>query len=399
MAFGQKHTVEGQIGNVDKTGLYSIPVPQQVRSHATRNLRDLRILDSNDNQVAYFLEFAKPYEKKEVSNFTAFPIIEKTNITDSISSYIFKNPHKTIDEIVFLIANYQGRKTYKIEGSNNNKTWFGLVNNGQLNNLSDPKETSLYKIVSIPICSYKYVKVIFNDKNTLPINILKIGKATAETKKVLPIEMDNIPVQSINFSEENKKTIIEISFERPEVINEIKIDVASPELYSRQATLYTIKEHEVKHKIKTYKQTLKTFYIRSDKDLVFDVASISEKKLFLEVENNDNQKLEFKSITFFQKPVFLVASLKEDMAYKLVAGNKALNFPDYDISEVARVSLHTLPITEVFNLKIEKPQNPVQPTKSFWQKPWFMWLCIGFAALIILYFAFGLIKDLNKSKD
>jgi hypothetical protein len=399
MAFSQKHRVVGQINTVEETGLYKIPVPHQVRSYATRNLRDLRILDTKGHQVPYFLETAKPYVKTEVSDFTAFSIIENTTIADSITSYIFENPNKTINQVVFLIANYQGSKTYKLEGSNNNKTWFGIVNKGQLDQINHPKETSLYKVINFPICGYKYLKVVFNDKNTLPINILKIGKATAATKTVLPVAMDNITAKAINFSEENKKTVIHINFERPEVINKIKIDIAAPELYSRKAVLYTLKEREIKYKIESYKQVLKTFSIRSDKDLVFDIASISEKNIYLEIENNDNRPLEFNNIKFLQTPLFLVASLKLDTAYTLVAGNKALNFPDYDISEVTRVSINTLPVTEVVNLKFNEVQKSVESTKSFWQQPWFMWLCIGFAALIILYYAFGLIKDLNKSKD
>jgi hypothetical protein len=399
MAFGQKHTVEGEINTVKEPGLYRIAVPHNVRSYAARNLRDIRVLNANGNQVPYFLQAAKPYKNIEVSDFTEFTIVSNARIADSTATYVFKNPNKKIKQTVFLIANYQGSKSYKLEGSNDQKEWFGIVNNGQLDQLSHPKETSVYKVINFPVCNYKYLKVVFNDQNSLPINILKIGKATAETITTVPVAMDNIPVKTINFSEENKKTLIHIGFERPEVINEIKIDVSSPELYSRDATLYALREREVKHKVESYRELLKTFSIRSDKDLVFDISTISEKDIYLEIENKDNPKLEINSIKLGQKPVFLIASLKPDAVYKVTAGNKTLNFPDYDISEVTNVSINTLPIAKISNLTYPEPESIVKPSKSFWQHPWFMWLCIGFAALIILYYAFGLIKDLNKSKD
>ena len=163
MAFGQEHKVEGQINTVKETGLYRIAVPQKVRSYAAKNMRDIRVLDAQGHQVPYFLQEAKAYKNIEVSDFTEFDIKSKTRIADSTATYIFKNPDKTIKQAVFLIANYQGSKRYKLEGSNNQKDWFGIVNSGQLDQLNHPKQTSVYKVINFPLCSYKYLKVVFID--------------------------------------------------------------------------------------------------------------------------------------------------------------------------------------------------------------------------------------------
>ena len=396
MAFGQKHTVEGEIHAVKEAGLHRIPVPHNLRSYATRNLRDIRIWDTKGNQVPYFIQPAMSYKSTKVSDFTEFPVISSARITDSIATYIFQNPDKTIKQAVFLIANYQGTKSYRLEGSNDQNQWFGIVNNGKLDQLSHPKETSVYKVINFPLCAYKYLKVVFNDKQSLPINLLKIGKATAETVTIMPIAMDKIPVKAIAFSEENKKTEIHINFDRLEVINEIRIDIAGPELYSRNATLYAIREREVKRNIESYKQVLTTFSIRSDKDLVFDISTITEKELYLEIENKDNPKLQINSIQFMQEPLYLVAALNAQNTYKVTAGNTALNVPDYDISEVTNTLKSNLPIAEISSVTYVQAKTKEKAEISFWQQPWFMWCCIGLAALIISYYAFNLIKDLNK---
>ena len=396
LSFGQKHTVEGEIKPVKEAGLHHITVPYNFRTHATANLRDLRILDAKGNQVPYFLKSATAYKTTQVSDFKEFTIISNSQETNKSSTYIFENPDKSIKQAVFLIANYQGSKNYKLEGSNNNKKWFGIVNNGQLDNLSHPEDTEVYKVINFPLGAYRYLKVVFNDKYSLPINLLKIGKVSAEKETISPIKMDDIPVKTISFSEENKKTQVHIVFERPEVIHQMKLNITGPELYSRDAKLYTLKSREEKRNIETYKSVIRSVSLRSDKDLVFDMSSIVEGELYLEIENKDNPKLQISSIEFLQKPVYMVAALNPGTTYKVTAGNKGLNFPDYDISEVANTLNKTLALATITSIKAVKQTQETITETSFWQQPWFMWCCIGVAGLFIGIYASNLIKDLNK---
>lgn len=399
MAFGQKHTVEGEIKPVTEAGLHHIPVPYNFRTHATANLRDLRILDTKGNQVPYFLKSVTAFKTTQVSDFTEFAMISTSQETDSSSTYIFKNPDKSIKQAVFLIANYQGSKSYKLEGSNNKTKWFGIVNNGQLDNLSHPEDTQVYKVINFPLGgAYRYLKVVFNDKHSLPINLLKIGKVSAEKETISPIKMDDIPVKTISFSEENKKTQVHITFERPEVIHQMKLNITGPALYSRNATLYALRSREEKRNIETYRKVISSFSLRSDKDLVFDIPPMVEGELYLEIENKDNPKLQINSIEFMQKPVYMVAALKPQTTYKVTAGNKALNFPDYDISEVANTLKKTLSLATITSIKTIEPAKEAVTQTSFWQQPWFMWCCIGVAGLFIGIYASNLIKDLNKKQ-
>ncbi|MDN3667239.1 hypothetical protein ACFFU1_06620 [Algibacter miyuki] len=399
MAFGQKHTVEGEIKPVTEAGLHHIPVPYNFRTHATADLRDLRILDTQGNQVPYFLKSVTAFKTTQVSDFTEYAVISSSRVTDSTSTYIFENPDKAIKQAVFLIANYQGNKSYKLEGSNNKTKWFGIVNNGQLNNLSHPEDTQVYKVINFPLGAYRYLKVVFNDKHSLPINLLKIGKVSAEKETISPIKMDDIPVKTISYSEENKKTLVHITFERPEVIHQMKLNITEPALYSRNATLYTLKSREEKHNKETYKNFIATLSIRSDNDLVFNIPTTVEGELYLEIDNKDNPKLEISSISFMQKPVYMVAALKPQTTYRVTAGDKALNFPDYDISEVANTLKNMLPTATITSINTVKQTGKAVAEISFWQQPWFMWCCIGVAALIIAFYASNLIKDLNKKQS
>lgn len=399
VAFAQESTINGKLNQVKKDTLYRIHVPHNVRSYSANDLRDFRIWDTKGNQVPYFVEPTTAYKRTNISDFIEFAIISSTRIADSSATYIFKNPYKIIDQAALLIANYKGNKNYRLEGSNNQKQWFGIVNSGRLYKLNHPTETSIYKLIHFPLCSYQYLKVVFDDHNSLPINLLKIGKGATETITMETNAMEEIPVKSTEFSENNQKSQIHIRFDRKEVINQIRIDITAPDLYSRNATLYTIQEHKIKRKMESYRQPLATFSIRSDKDLVFDIAQCIEKEVYLEIDNKDNPKLQISGIHFMQEPIYLVASLKASEKYTITAGNEKLSFPDYDISSATNTLKSELPIIQLNSIVYVSPTKTIKKEISFWQQSWFMWCCIGFSALIIIYYAFNLIKELDKKKD
>lgn len=399
VTFAQESVVNGEINQVKKDSLYRIHIPHNVRSYSAKDLRDFRIWDTKGNQVPYFVQPTTTYKRTNISDFTEFSIISSTIIVDSSATYIFKNPYKSIDQAALLIANYQGNKSYRLEGSNNQKQWFGIVNSGQLYQLNHPTETSVYKVIHFPLCAYQYLKVVFDDRNSLPINLLKIGKAASKTATTVTIDMEEIPVKLIEFSEKDKKTQIHVRFDRKEVINQIRIAITAPDLYSRKATLYRLQEREVKHKVESYRQRLATFSVRSDKDLIFDIPECVEKEVYVEIDNKDNPKLQISGIHFMQEPIYLVASLKKSEKYTITAGNEKLSFPDYDISSVTNTLKIELPIVQISSVVYVSPTKTIKKRISFWQQSWFMWCCIGFSALIISYFAFNLIKELDTTKN
>ncbi|WP_370476121.1 hypothetical protein [Tamlana flava] len=389
ITFAQEFKVKGEI-HVNADGLYRIHIPHGVRSYSKSGLQDFRIWDSQGSQVPYFVTSSN--ENTVLSNFEEFPIISSSNIADSTATYVFKNPYKTIEQAVLLIANYKGSKRYRLEGSNNQKEWFGIVNSGQLNQLSHPTQTRIYKVISFPLCAYQYLKIVFNDEHSLPVNLLKIGTTTTQ---MLPVLMENIPVQDIAFEEKERHTEIHIRFERTVEINQIKLDITAPDLYNRDATLYTIRQREVKQKMETYRKQLSTFSIRSDEPQIFNITNCNEKEIYLKINNGDNPKLEISGIHLLQNPLYVIANLKNNEKYLVTAGNDTLNFPDYDISDVTNTAIHDFPIAQIRALVYSKSIKE-NLMSSFWEKSWFMWCCIILAAIMILYFAFSLLRDMKN---
>ncbi len=393
----QQKQITGELSAIRVDGLHKIKVPHTIRSYSKQDISDLRIWDSKGNQTPYFVYPGD--QETEISNFSEFEIISKTNIPDTSATYIFKNPNDKIENAVLSIANYQGYKRYSLQGSNDQKQWFGLVNSQNLYAIKSTTKTSVYKVINFPLCSYKYLKIIFDDSNSLPINLLKIG--TANTK-LIKSPSEEISVMTTNISEltSEKKTRIHVVFENPEIINQVSFNVIEPKLYNRKARMYTLKTRKVKHQEETYEQQISTFAIRSDATNHFPVSSFFEKEVYIEIENQDNPKLTFSSVEFFQTPLYVAADLKQNETYTVSSGDIKLNKPNYDISYFKNHISENLPEVNIVSVNYNQDEgSELKENIPFWQQSWFMWVCIGFAALMIAYFASGLLKDLKQENS
>lgn len=389
----QQAQIKGSLKTVDTDRLYKIKVPNMIRSYSNRDISDFRIWDSKGDQVPYFRHTDD--NETRISNFSEYKISTVSKIPDTSSTYIFRNPEKKIDKAVLLLANYQGNKHYSLQGSNDQKQWFGLVNNELLYTLNSATDISTYKVIQFPLCSYSYLKIVFDDLNSLPINLIKIGTATTE---LIRKEKDLIPVMRTTVSEikDEKKTKIQIVFEHSEIIDEIYFDIAAPDLYNRIGTVYTLTEKEVNHKVKTYREEITGFTLRSDSKASFSIPSFFGKELYIEIENQDNPTLDITKIQFLQKPLYVVADLKEKETYTVSGGDLNLKAPQYDITYFRDRIPGDLPTSEIISLTLVEATTAKKKDVSFWQRPLFMWICIGFATVLVTYFASSLLKDMRK---
>ena len=133
----------------------------------------MRIFDSKKNEIPYLIHTTP--QKTEVSQFEAFTMVSKTSVTKKFSSVVVENPKDKINALTLRIANSDVVKKLNISGSNDQKQWFGIANKMELSNLNDTNSTQVSTTISFPLCSYKFLKIEFDDTKTLPINVLQVG--------------------------------------------------------------------------------------------------------------------------------------------------------------------------------------------------------------------------------
>jgi hypothetical protein len=388
-SFSQQKTT-GKLSAISKSGLHKISIPTKIRSISKSDCSDIRIYDSKSNEIPYYF-----YEENNsyLSRFEEFKIISKTAIPQDNTIIVVENPHKIYQSIVLSIANSTVEKKFSLSGSNDLKQWFGLINNQLLNAISDNKSTSAYKKIEFPISSYKYLKINFNDKKTLPINVLKVGNFIDSNTQSIP-KFDTIKC-NITTTTKNKNTQLHFVFQQPETINQIEFSISNPSFYKRNAVLFINTILKKKNRTRTIQEDLLPFELDSRIKNTFELPYFHGKDFYIEIENQDNLPLTFSKIICLQKPSTIVADLKLDEKYTIIAGNKDLKFPEYDLANFKDDATKALPEVYIQEIKSINPKALDSKEPLFWQTPWFMWICISIGIIGIAIFSIRLVKDMK----
>jgi hypothetical protein len=389
-----QHKTTAKIETLKENGLHKIVLPAEIRSFSKEELGDFRILDAKGMEVPYYI--LQENTETNSSSFSECKILSKTTIPKSKTMLIFENPKDQIDEIVLSITNSDVTKSYSISGSDDQKEWFGLVNNALLNDLENSETTSVLKTIPLPLTSYRFLKIEWNDKKTLPINVLKIGFFTNKTSssKVDEVFAKKIKIQQIPAE---KKTRIHINFNRPEIVNQISFTITSPNLFQRKAQLYVHKKKPVNQKSAPFPEEIFAFELSSNTKNTFTIPQLFEKEYFIEIENQDNPPLTWSKIQFFQNQIAVIADLKANEKYTITTGNPNLNSPEYDLENFKNNTNSNLPEAKIYDIKQQNAEKTSLKKQSFWQQSWFMWLCISLGGIAILYFTFSLVKDMKNN--
>ena len=382
-----------KIEKIEKSGLHSIVLPTLIRSVSRENLSDFRILDSKKNEVPYYINDENI--DKYFTTFNTFKIISKTAIPNKNTTIILENPKAEINEIVLSIANADVTKNYSVSGSNDQVEWFGLVNNQELYADLDSEKTNGLTTIPVPLTSYKFLKIVFDDKKTLPINVLKSGDISSKTTRGDLLEI----FTKSNTNAENKidkKTTLHVIFSNLEIINQISFNIAAPKLYKRYVRVYKLVSVKVKHKFEIQQRDLTTFELNAASKNTFDISQITEKDIYIEIENQDNPPLTINKVQFFQTPISVVADLKADENYTIATENENAIAPNYDLESFKSAIKDDLPKAKIIDIVLPQFDAAKFKEKAFYEQPWFMWICICLGGAAVLFFSVNLLKDLNK---
>ncbi|HSN47613.1 MAG TPA: hypothetical protein VLR29_02525 [Flavobacterium sp.] len=393
--FAQQNTT-AKIRSVNENGLHKIFLPAEIRSYSKEDLGDFRIYDAKNNEVPYFVIPATSQAKS--NSFSEFKLISKNVLPGKKTTIVIETPKTSINEIVLSIANSVVTKYYDISGSNDQKEWFGMINNAELFNLQSVKGLSVFKTLELPLSSYRYLKIEFDDKKTLPINVLKVG---VFANKIINNNVQEIHPKSSTITQypSQKKTRIRVLFDNKQIVNQIVFNISSPRLYKRNARVYLNKIREIKHRTETYQKTISTFELNSDLKKPVNINQLFEKEFTIEIENQDNQPLSFSEIKFFQNQVSIIADLKAGEKYGIKTGNPKAAAPKYDLENFKSKMADNLPKTTIYKIKRQNSNTISVEKKSIWQQTWFMWLCIGLGGIAILFYTVKLVKDMKNNSS
>ena len=212
--------VTAKIEAVTKDGVHRIVLPAALRSFSKNNLADFRIYNQAGNEVPY--QIANPNLAGTYYNFKPFQIISKTVVETKSTSIVLENPKPELNEISLNISNAEVTKKFSVSGSADLKNWFGLVNKRELPDITNENTSSQYVSIPLPLNTYKYIRIDFDDKKTLPLNVLQAGYFDRQFKSGLS---EKVNPQKITKTErrEEKITLIDVTFAHPQAFTAFRL--------------------------------------------------------------------------------------------------------------------------------------------------------------------------------
>jgi len=399
LLFGQKFDFESTVSKIEKEGFYKIELSPEMRAKSTNNLEDLRIFNAKNEEIPYLLAKASISYSKE--NLIPFKIKSfKTFPKKNESEYVIENPKQlNLNGFILEVANTSDEKYYALSGSEDGNTWFSIASNQLLYDLETSEKTSSLKQIDFPETKYKFYKITFNDYSSNPINILKIGTLKKEfltsLKNQLEIPIKNTVTKQLKTSKQTEITIFLADFY---TIDAIEFKISKPEMYHRDAKIQ-IKTEQIINK-STLKSTFidedfSAFILDSKSKNYFTIEELKVKQFKLLIDNFDNAALEISAIKLFQTPIYLKTNLKTDEIYTLKTGNKTLSSPSYDLNHFKTSIGENLPIIKTEKI-VSFQVAEVKKEEQFYQKSWFMWICIAFGGLVLGYFSLQMLKEMKS---
>ncbi len=391
-SFGQNY--KGALNSVKEDGLHKIMLTPEVRSASKNNFSFIRIKDSENKEIPYVLKY---HSDQLFSTFLPIKIVSNKRIKDSVTTVLIENKTKEkLTNLTLKIANTDISKKYNLFGSNDAKTWFGITSNNTLYLNNSANKSSLEKRINFPTTTYQFLKIEFNDKNSLPINVLEVGKYINNYFSEAPIAITGYS-QKITQLKERKVTQIKFSSRNAHLINSISFDVETA-FYLRNARLIIEKERKIKKRVENYEQVVASFELNSKNENTLSLHNFNEKEFIIEIENKDNPSLSISKVTLLQKPVYIISNLKTAQKYQFII-DSTLSKPSYDLGNF--ISKKTTIIDEdvsIQNFIKTKTKATIIKEKPFWETAVFMWVCIIFVGVLITYFALDLLKDVKHQE-
>lgn len=397
LSFAQFFTHLSKIDKVKKDGLCKILLGPEVKQYMSKDFHDLRIHDSLNHEVPYVL-LSEPLLKSK-SDFIPYEIISQTHFS-SYSEIIIHNARQDkISNIAFNINNSDAFKYCTIEGSEDGKQWYSVSALQELTLLYNDDYTNQYKCIYFPLNNYTYFRLLVDDWFSQPLKINSAGyfKNSVIAGKLCDVNFSKQITEDLK----RKKTVIALRFNNNQAINRLDFKISEPRLFMRHARVFAKRESKIKDRIEHYEETLGEFDLKSDKPLFIDIPEMNEKEVFIEIDNKDNPPLKIDTLLCKQLASYLICDLKANRPYYLKCGNTKLNVPEYDlinfVSQIPQL-LPEIKLGDMESIKQVSTQS-IQTEKAFYETKWFLWLCLGFTALIIFFFSKSLLTDIGKNKE
>jgi hypothetical protein len=392
--FTQDFMFKAALKPLNENGLHRVLLGPEIRSHSRPGLDDLRLRNEKGQEIPYALIYEAP--RMSSDDFVAMHQLSATEKKGGYTQVIFEdNSDGPLNNITLNINNTSIAKTFTLSGSADRISWYGILENQWLSGIYDVNRTTAYKTIYFPPVHYRYYKLVLNDSVSAPVKILGIGNYKGNIRQGAMTELlaDSMHIEN---DPTQKTTNIHIKFPSLSQLDQLVLNISGPSYFRREARIYIDRKRNIKGREEKYRETYSDIILASDQESVYDLQGLETDNLTIVISNNDNPPLNIMAANFKQWAVYLVADLDKREKYFLYTGNDKLKPPVYDLVYFKEKMQGEIPSAQYDRIEnITAAPSPAASVRP-WQQPWFLWTCIGIGALVLGYFSYRMVKEVEK---
>jgi len=387
-------TFSTRLDSVKTSGFYNIEVTPELGAHIKTDYSDIRITNAQGKWIPHRL-YIPAYEQTSHTAIMDLHFSLTENSKANTTLIIEQGASATImSNIVLTLSNTAAARTCVLSGSDDKQNWFIINDSIGIAPVADARGSVNQFFLYFPPSSYKYFRLVIHNNNKDPFDIKDVGYSAVigEAPNSPAREIIN-PMPAIQQKDSGRISYVRVTQQQPYQFERIRLQLTGVPYFTRRVELY-ISGNE-KHSFASPGILSHSFTVSNNSSPEFNVPLSKANTFYLLIYNEDNLPLTVKGISSSLYSRYLVTYLEKDSSYSLVMDNAAAVQPDYDLPQFKNRS-DSFAYIHFANIEVI-PANK-QPAAAVQNNNWILWSSIAAALLILLFFTWKMLKEVDKRK-
>ncbi len=372
--------------NKVSSGWHKIVLPETMFEKLNRDLSDIRIYGIVNNDT-----LESPYIIKssiETPHKVDIPF-QLINQTKNVEGYCFTFQIKgdfNINEIQLEFAQKNFDWKVKLEGGNNQKEWFTILDQYRIVAIQNKSIAYTFSTLQFSDVKYNFFRLLVPSKEKPNLTLAKVSQVVSDkgTYKLYPSKM--------NISKVGKTSQYEVELKNKVPLSRLELAIDRKYDYYRTFSLEYLVDSTKTEKgwIKNYRE-LTHGILSSFGSNVFLFEELITNRFRLHIDNQDNSALVLNNIQIGGAEKILCMRIEKEGNYFLVFGNNASMPPNYDLENFK----DKIPV-EAPNIELGQEQtiahSPMAEVAPLFKNKLWLWVIMGLIIAILGGFTFKMLR-------
>lgn len=313
-------------------GLVKITLDDEIFSGSKNNLRDLRVIDSNNAEVPFKVISGKQDEIKTIYDGQ---LINNSFVSGRFSTAILDlgERGRITNNLRVNTPSENFQRNAKIYGSDDMLSWNILQDNAYIYDYTDKKGNfkSQDTTISFPESVFRYLKIEIADDNGNPVRITSV--AANQSVNAVKREFERRPIFSTAENIQNKSTELIVDLGSSGIpANKFRLQ-AQGENFNRAVMVFASNDKSKWDFVGqgyVFRYTTAKF---SGENMAVNFPETNDRYLKIEIINKDDQSLAIRDLTVFSVYRDVIFQAERGRSYKIFYGNPKAGYPEYDLDK------------------------------------------------------------------